>query len=796
MDLRTHLRCVVLLVLTLVAPFALVWSRGESLMAALAGPGVTLQGPVGQVAGAEPPYTDAVAAYIDEPLAALRHDLVASGQPDTWNPHNALGVPLYGNWQSSIDSPLRALVHFAPRSAWSYDATYVLRLVLAGLGAFALAWRLRVGGIGCYVAGVAFGLTGYFVRYLPMHHLNAEVLLPWLLLTCDLVQSRRRAVLALFAHVLVAWCIVVGGNPQPALVAAATAAVFALARTRQHGLASLVPLALASLPAVLLAAPYCLAGFEYVAASVHHHDATYGGDAYTPAGGLGFVVSEPFTGGGGRSLLSVVAPYFGVATLLLAAFGAGAGPLRGPLLWGLLFVFGGKLVNLPLAAWLGDVPGFAQMKIFKYGFPPAALALALLAGNGAHLLAAAPLTRRRVAAAVASVVAVAIVLFVSAHAAATRLTGLVELRSLVPALGCAGIVGLLGAVALGRVPVPRGIVAASVLVLELVIAMPRHFLPRTEPFAAPAYAKAFTARPGTARVLPMLGVLMPNQNAVFGIDALTLHDGVFPARYGALVKELVNPNVRRWPVFTGEDLGERPQDAIAAAKRVSLELLPQRVTFDVQPSVVVDFLDAVHTKIFDLCNVRYLVLPSLDVTRAWVKAWPKEAGALVHQDETALVFERRDPLPRAFFPRRTQVVAGPTEALAALRDPAFQPREVAFLEGPTASVTTVSEAASAYVETRKRATELEVSAQTATPSWLVISQSVYPGWRAEIDGKVVPLVPADLVGCAVLVPQGRHRVRLVYDPTWHTPGLALAGFGALLVLALALLAHRNATQRG
>ena len=51
--------------------------------------------------------------------------------------------------------------------------------------------------------------------------------------------------------------------------------------------------------------------------------------------------------------------------------------------------------------------------------------------------------------------------------------------------------------------------------------------------------------------------------------------------------------------------------------------------------------------------------------------------------------------------------------------------------------------------------------------WLVVSDTLAPGWRAEVDGCPTPLIPADLVFRCVRVPAGNHRVRMSYHP-WRS----------------------------
>lgn len=78
--------------------------------------------------------------------------------------------------------------------------------------------------------------------------------------------------------------------------------------------------------------------------------------------------------------------------------------------------------------------------------------------------------------------------------------------------------------------------------------------------------------------------------------------------------------------------------------------------------------------------------------------------------------------------------------------------------------------------------------------WLVVADAPYPGWRATVDGEAVPIYPANVLGKAVAVPAGGHRVELVFAPRSYARGRAISGVTALLailVLGRTLIAGRT-----
>ena len=88
---------------------------------------------------------------------------------------------------------------------------------------------------------------------------------------------------------------------------------------------------------------------------------------------------------------------------------------------------------------------------------------------------------------------------------------------------------------------------------------------------------------------------------------------------------------------------------------------------------------------------------------------------------------------------------------------------------------------------------IEASVDAAAPGLLVVSERYDPGWRAQLDGREVPVHRADAIVMGIAVPQGRHEVRLRFVPA----GFVLGSLCAVsTVLALAGLALRRRGAHG
>ena len=132
--------------------------------------------------------------------------------------------------------------------------------------------------------------------------------------------------------------------------------------------------------------------------------------------------------------------------------------------------------------------------------------------------------------------------------------------------------------------------------------------------------------------------------------------------------------------------------------------------------------------------------------------------------------------PLAFFVSRGAVVEGRTDffkALASL-DPS---RCVLFQKSPPGyqPPDRVTIDPGGQVDIKKWEDEevrLQVTAQRS--GYLVMTQTAYPGWKAWVDGKKVPILQAYGFLMALPIGPGSHQVRFTYQEPWLVAGLIIA----------------------
>jgi hypothetical protein len=138
-------------------------------------------------------------------------------------------------------------------------------------------------------------------------------------------------------------------------------------------------------------------------------------------------------------------------------------------------------------------------------------------------------------------------------------------------------------------------------------------------------------------------------------------------------------------------------------------------------------------------------------------------------------------------------------ARGVLSSPGFDPDRMVVLHETEARVRATEPArpvsgSSARI-VAERGDELVIRANAPEGGFLVVADTFYPGWTAQVDGAPARIERANLSVRAVALPRGEHEVRFQYRPTALRRGAvisALAWLVIALVAAVALVRSRRA----
>jgi len=188
----------------------------------------------------------------------------------------------------------------------------------------------------------------------------------------------------------------------------------------------------------------------------------------------------------------------------------------------------------------------------------------------------------------------------------------------------------------------------------------------------------------------------------------------------------------------------------------------------------------------DLLDVGWVIAPA---------SQQGERGLLpVADDGEWILYRRPFPTARATVVGSWTVVGSPQEALNAVARPGFEPTRTAILEERPGIVSASGVSApgtASYRPLGPQAARIDVNAPGSS---IVLVRNVWDrNWRATVDGKPVPVMPADYVDQGVPVPEGRHTILLAYDDPTIGYGMLGSAIAVTGLLAWTWFAARRET---
>ena len=709
------------------------------------------------------------------------------GEWPLWCPEIGAGFPLAADGQTGVFYPPYALLGLLFESHTALSLAVVAHTLWAGLGGWWLCRGLGRGGLASALGGLIVMLSGFLtahVTYAGMHAVAAWA--PWALGAAWRLGRGEGGALP-FAVAVAALCT--AGHPQMGAIGLLGALLlFLMSRPAppafaKAGLAALVGLAAA---APQLAASLELAELSARAGGV---DDAFAGIGSLPPQELVNAALPRFWGWERPADIPLTyvhkaAAYFGTGethwedcfylgfpALALALWG------RGRALWALAAL--GLVWSLgrytPAYELLRAVPGFDLFRFPARFTWLVTLAVAALAAGGLDRLlneeALAPRGARRAAGALGILVAGGLLGAAALEAVepmvrgarmgalGDRPDGPARVDALLQGMRWNGTWGLVApALSLGAFALllrQRAAAGLVVLVgLDLGVTLYDY-----NPRVAPALV---TTPPATLALLP--------EGGAASLDRVTVIDRVVPH---ALDRELMSASI-------GLLWGTHDVIALSPLRLPGHEALLSAAGLDVgldHGPMKARQLES-GLSIAELLGVRGLL-----TTHSLTHPRLVERGAVALAEGTVRVYEATGALPRAFV--APCVAWAPDEEAALAKLKAVDPAEVAVLlgEGDAGCEAARGPRGGGATITRYDADQLTVSAQG--PGVLVLTDTHYPGWVAEVDGAPATTHRADLSLRGVVLPPGAHTVTFSYRPAWAwTLGL---GLGAWLCIGLAAL---------
>jgi hypothetical protein len=153
------------------------------------------------------------------------------------------------------------------------------------------------------------------------------------------------------------------------------------------------------------------------------------------------------------------------------------------------------------------------------------------------------------------------------------------------------------------------------------------------------------------------------------------------------------------------------------------------------------------------------------------------------------------PVPRARIVHRASFVPDEEASYAATVDHYRDPSKKVVIEATDPGwklaepLAGAQEEAAIVVDLPER---VEIDAHLAAPGVLVLTDTWYPGWTAEVDGAAQPILRADYGFRALFLPPGTHRVVFRYAPVSLRYGFWITLLAAIVAGAFLVRGRRAA----
>ena len=694
---------------------------------------------------------------------------LAKGNLALWNPHIFSGAPFFGAMQSALLYPPNWLFLALPlpmATNWSI----ALSVWLLGAFMYLWAWRRGLHPFAAFVSAALLMFCAPYFLHVPAGHLNILCAIPWiplLFLAIDEWLASRR----------LAWCLVgmltvsmqiLSGHPQYVYFTALAAGGYALLRLaerRDHRAAAAAGLLSFYAGGALLAAVQLFVSFQAMAETIRSRALPFQFAAsfnfppenlitFAAPGFFGDVTNQPYWG---RWYLWEACAFIGVAGLALAAYGmttvkmAGKKALLTVAAIAALLALGN---STPLFRILFDwLPLFDRFRGAGKFIFITALVLVLFAGYGLDRVLRERTVSMR---AVWAGCAITIALWVAAAAIRRADWGRVTQAVL----------------ASGQSYADRPALQASQAFSSLGLLLAGLTL------AATVCLALWTRREHRAAFL--LGALAIGEVFAFARMQRTTFDSAL----------LVVPQLRQ---FLAEHPGEyRILNLWNPNTAMSLRAFD---AWGYDPGVTrryAEFIDWSEGRDPDRAT-NYVTFrrfhPLLAMLRVQYVVVTENSVMTIHPGAVR-------PLRRLELVGAYQIHGQRAEILRAMGEASFDPRKEVILEQQPDPAPVAADTQGRARIVREGTDFMEVDAEVASPSILLVTDAWARGWRAApLEGssqKSYQLMPANYALRAVALDRGKHRLRLEYAPlAFHLGAIVSVMAWAAWIVAAVLLWRRE-----
>ncbi len=729
-----------------------------------------------------------------EPIRSLVVEALRTFQLPLWNPHEALGIPLFAQMMYSVLHPVSVIGAFLFPHA-GMDVFILIYIMLAAAGNFILARILGASFGAAAIAGLGFGLSGYVLGMSNnISYLCPAATAPWCIAGIRMAGEGRR--FGIIAAVLASASLYFSGDPQWTIIAFIIGIALAIEagglkgfKKALSGIAVGTLLAAVQLTAMMKFLPETSRGMELDVldriqwALSPWRLVEFISPGFFGSPNLGLTKWPVFIWIGGLARPNLEMPYLpsvyiGACILVLAV--AGVLHSRVTRVFGISSFI---LLWLALGTNAGAeqlthvIPVWGKFRFAEKMVGPLTLCLSILAAFGTDRLSNRPSKFWAVFSGSAGLAFLSLALFLmnwqgfdtffagptaleaAPHVRHNLMTGLVH-----PGLALLALAGLLASARhWPRMAAFFPMGAAGLVFLQLLFSAPyalhagtrnicdkfplsqiknfneptRIATPLEEGYHYPKGLDEFDAQTGGHSHMGA-----PSYNAPARIDQINTYTGLRPRRLDSFLKTM------------SSQFGFQ---SMLAFRRYGLTHAVIRNPYSALEAELATTASEGGIKVLENSE------------------WDFSVWKVPHR-------------PWAIFAENVIVVTGEEEALETLTQIIQRGESTVVLEGaaPPDSLGTGQ-----ILNIERRSNDLRIEAVSNGKGILTINDSYWPGWQAKIDGKEVSIWRADYLVRAVPWPSGRHVLEMKYEPLEVKIGMLISMAGVVVLIALFIMEWRR-----
>jgi hypothetical protein len=257
-------------------------------------------------------------------------------------------------------------------------------------------------------------------------------------------------------------------------------------------------------------------------------------------------------------------------------------------------------------------------------------------------------------------------------------------------------------------------------------------------------------QPGPFRIYGLeYEALSPNLAGAFGLEDVRGYHSLYPERYNRLAR-----------LIDGKDYGHT-SDGMASLRVYITSGYARR-------------------RVLDMLNAEFF-LANPGSTAA--ERFP--GLELVFDGDEGRIYRNTQAMPRAWLVHRAEVLPNDDAQLDALARPDFDPAAFAIVDKPVPNLS-VAAAPEPTPQVSYAPNRVSIRATANAPALMVLADSYYDGWEAEVDGQPTQVYRANYALRGVFLPAGEHTVVFNYRPKPFMYGaiislVTLAGLGVWMM---------------